>query len=68
MVTRIKADRSTCEGFANCVMNAPKYFDLDDDGKVVILRPTLDEADRDDVEAAVDSCPVLALRLEEKDG
>lgn len=67
MTTRVKADRSLCDGFAHCVMDAPAYFDLDDDGKVVVLRSDVAEADRADVEAAVEECPMAALRLEEED-
>lgn len=67
MTIRVKADRKACEGFANCVMNAPRHFDLDDDGSVVVLRSEVTEDDRMDVEAAVNSCPVLALHLEQVD-
>jgi 3-phenylpropionate/trans-cinnamate dioxygenase ferredoxin reductase subunit len=48
-------------------MDAPAYFDLDDDGKVVVLRSDVAEDDRADVEAAVEECPMAALRLEEQD-
>lgn len=67
MTTRVKADRQTCDGFAQCVMEAPKYFDLDDEGKVVVLRSDVAEADETDVEDAVESCPMAALWLERED-
>ncbi|MGH3971093.1 MAG: ferredoxin [Mycobacterium sp.] len=31
----LKADRATCQGYANCVAAAEDYFDNDDDGVVV---------------------------------
>lgn len=46
-------------------MEAPTYFDIDDDGVVVILKQEFGEEDRARVEAAVRSCPVSALRIEE---
>ncbi len=31
----IKADRTACQGYANCVIAAEDYFDIDDRGLVV---------------------------------
>ena len=62
-MTVISADRDKCQGYANCMVNAPDYFDLDDDGKVDILRPTPDPTEMDAVREAVSSCPVRALSL-----
>jgi ferredoxin len=60
---RITADPGTCQGYGNCLTNASDVFDIDDDGVVVVLRDTVDEADRPRVEEAVRSCPVDALRV-----
>lgn len=57
----IKADLCACQGYANCVVGAEDYFDIDDDGKVVMLRLEVSEADRKRVEEAARSCPVSAL-------
>ncbi len=57
----IKADLGACQGYANCVVGAEDYFDIDDDGKVVLLRLEVPEADRKRVEEAARSCPVSAL-------
>lgn len=46
-------------------MEAPKFFDIDDEGVVVVLQEEFGEDDRVRVEAAVRSCPVTALRIEE---
>ena len=71
----VKVDRSACQGYGNCIMKAPQYFDLDDDGLVFLKRPGVDSSeliqtaeidpdDRDRVEDAVNSCPVSALTIE----
>jgi len=60
----IKADLEACQGYANCVVGADDYFDIDDDGVVVVLKAIVPEADRARVEEAARSCPVSALRME----
>ena len=64
-MAQVTADLNKCEGYANCVMGASDYFDIDDDGLVVLLKAELDDADRKSVEEAVRSCPVSALRIVE---
>lgn len=62
---KIKADVPSCEGYANCVVAAPEYFDLDDDsGLVVVLQEDVVPEKKAYVENAVRSCPVAALRLD----
>ena len=60
----IEADGDVCAGYANCVMTAEKYFELDDDGTVHVLRADVEAADEDTVADAVAACTVSALRLE----
>jgi ferredoxin len=59
----ITADPSACQGYGNCLTNASDVFDMDDDGVVIVLRETVDEADRVRVEEAARSCPVNALTI-----
>ena len=61
----LKADLDACQGYANCVVGAEDVFDIDDDGIVVLLRTTIDPADRARVETAARSCPVSALRVQD---
>ena len=61
---RIVADRQTCEGLGMCEAMAPDFFEVDEDGLVEILDEHPGAENRTDLAAAVDSCPVLALRLE----
>lgn len=61
----VKADLHACQGYANCVVGATDYFDLDDDGIVVLLRTKVPEAERSRVTDAARSCPVSALVVED---
>ncbi|GLY39287.1 hypothetical protein Amsp01_053110 [Amycolatopsis sp. NBRC 101858] len=60
---RIEADRGKCDGLGMCEAMAPDFFEVGDDGTVVVLDERPGEEHRTDVAAAVDSCPVLALKL-----
>ena len=61
----VLADLETCQGYASCVESAPDAFDIGD-GVVVIVRPaTVPDGDRARLEAAVQSCPVAALSVQE---
>lgn len=61
---RIVADLATCEGLGMCEAMAPDYFEVNEDGVVDVLDDSPPESDRTDLAAAVDACPVLALKLE----
>lgn len=62
-MSRIGADTGLCEGIGMCETQADDYFRVGDDGVVEVLAEQVPEADRGYVRAAVDSCPVAALRL-----
>ncbi|MGW6460713.1 ferredoxin [Streptomyces sp. NPDC055078] len=59
----VRADLAACQGYANCVVGADSYFDIDDDGVVVILRTEVSDEDRIRVDEAARSCPVSALKV-----
>lgn len=61
---RIVLDRAKCEGLGMCEAMADDYFELADEDHVTVLDEHPDESERDHVNAAVQACPVLALRLE----
>lgn len=63
----IIADLNRCQGYANCVVTAPEYFDLTDEGKVSVLRATVADGAEALVAEAVASCPAAALRLARTD-
>lgn len=55
-----------CREYANCVMEAPDAFDLDEEtGKVVALVAEPDPSQYEQVRAAAASCPVRAIALVE---
>ncbi len=60
---RIEVDRDACEGLGMCEAMAHEYFELDDDDTLTVIEPTPAEDDRSKVHAAVEACPVQALRL-----
>jgi ferredoxin len=61
---RAKVDLDKCDGYANCVVEAERVFDVDPaSGRVVVLLDPVPEAFRDEVMRAVASCPVAAIHL-----
>ena len=51
---KVEIDTKLCKAYANCTFEAPEIFD---DGSL--------ENRRDEVERAVDGCPVGAIRITE---
>ena len=62
---RITTDTDRCVGSGQCVYNAPKIFDQDEEATVVLLERSPDDSQLDLVRAAVDRCPSGALALVE---
>jgi ferredoxin len=61
---RVTLDESLCQAYGNCLLAAPEVFDLDASSAVAtVLQPGPPESLRPEVEEAVRSCPVEALRL-----
>lgn len=60
----VEIDTTLCKAYANCTIEAPDVFAVDDaTGKVTLLIDSPPDDLRDDVERAVDACPVQALRV-----
>jgi ferredoxin len=64
---RIVVDRGRCTGIGICESIAEMYFEVGDDGGMVVLRDDIAEADRESVERAVRSCPAVALSIQAGD-
>ena len=62
---RIVVDRELCDGHGMCEAMAHEYFALDDDDVLTVLVESPPESDRAAVHAAVQSCPALALSLQD---
>jgi len=58
----VEVDPNVCIGASPCVGVAPKTFELDGEGKAVILR-TVDEDAVENIINAARSCPVSAIKV-----
>lgn len=60
---KVTLDRTLCNGYGNCVMEAPEVFDLDDEALGIVLQdePPAEQLER--TEAAARTCPVQAISL-----
>lgn len=56
---RVEVDRDLCIGSGDCVATQPDVFELDDEGKAIVLNP--DAASTDDIVEAAQNCPVTAI-------
>ncbi|HMR01486.1 MAG TPA: ferredoxin [Candidatus Gracilibacteria bacterium] len=58
---KIKIDRDLCIGAAPCVAIAPEVFELDEEGKAIVLDPK--GADDETIKLGAEACPTLAVIL-----
>ncbi len=66
MSEHIAVDRIRCDGHGLCADLIPEMIRLDDWGYPIIESAPVSAAVRQHANRAVDSCPVLALRLEHR--
>lgn len=59
MIT-IDIDMGKCQHYGQCVFEAEDIFQLDDDGKIHYTKEVPDDR-KEDVENAVDVCPMQAI-------
>lgn len=57
----VSVDHSLCQSYAVCVSVAPDYFELDSEGKLVVLQESVDSGDEDTIDEAEMVCPTQAL-------
>ena len=60
---KITADLDTCEGLGMCEAMAVDYFEVQPSGLVKVLDDSPEPDRVQEVRAAVESCPVMALKL-----
>lgn len=58
----VRIDRLLCVGFGDCIDVAPRLFRLDDEG-IAVFEEGTDDAPRELLEAACESCPVDAISI-----
>jgi ferredoxin len=65
MTLTVLFDADKCQGYANCIIEAPEVWDFDEDNDRAVLRdPHPDEALRAKTEATVRCCPAQAIQLD----
>lgn len=63
---RLHLDIDKCQGYANCLIEAPALWDFDDDDdRAVLLISEPDDALRDRAEASARCCPAQAISIQE---
>lgn len=60
----INVDRNLCIGAAPCVAIAGDIFQLDDEGKAIVIGPSTDDLN---TKLAAEACPVRAIFLYSED-
>ncbi|MFL6106603.1 MAG: ferredoxin [Marmoricola sp.] len=61
---KVLVDFSKCTGLGICESLAPGFFEVDDDGDLVLLKEDITDAELQEVEEAVAGCPTEALRIQ----
>lgn len=61
-VIKIEVDMDVCQSYGQCVFEAEDVFQLDDNGKLQYKKEVPDDR-LDDIESAVDVCPMQAISL-----
>lgn len=64
MAQQVTVDRKLCDNHGQCAIAAPAVFRMNDDG-VLEYDETFDDALLDEVEEAMDVCPVQAIFLKD---
>lgn len=61
---KVVVDFVKCTGLGICESMAPEFFEVNDDGDLVLLKEDITDDDLQSVEEAVAGCPTEALRIE----
>jgi ferredoxin len=61
---KVVVDFAKCTGLGICESMAPEFFEVNDNGDLVLLKEELTDDDLQSVEEAVSGCPTEALRIE----
>lgn len=66
MAYKMVFHRSLCQGYANCIIEAPQIWDFDEDADIAVLRAEFpNEELRANAEASVRGCPAHAIAIED---
>lgn len=59
---KVEVDMTKCQHYGQCVFEAPAVFKLNAEDKLEYVAE-VDDSEQDNVEAAVDICPMQAIRI-----
>jgi ferredoxin len=59
---KIEVDKLACQNYAQCVLEAPTVFTLNSDDELEYVAE-VEDSERENVEAAMDVCPMQAIRI-----
>lgn len=66
MAYKVSLDLNLCQGYANCLIEAPALFDIDEDtDKAILLNDSPGDEFRAQAEASVRGCPARAIAVED---
>lgn len=60
---KVVVDFEKCTGLGICESMAPEFFEVNDDGELVLLKEDISDDELQAVEEAVASCPTEALLI-----
>lgn len=66
MGCRIVVDREKCQGIGACVGAAPDVFEIDKEGKAIVINA--EGADDETIVLAAEACPVEAITVRDDSG
>ncbi len=66
MTYRIFVDRVKCQGIGACVGAAPDVFEIDNEGKAIVINS--EGSDDDTILQAAEACPLEAISLFDEQG
>lgn len=61
---KVKVDFTKCTGLGICESVAPDFFEVNDEGDLVLLKSDVSDDELQAVEDAVAGCPTEALSIE----
>jgi ferredoxin len=61
---KINVDMNKCQHYGQCVFDAPNVFRLNDEDKLE-YEATADDSERENVQLAIDICPMQAISFVE---
>ena len=59
----VTVDFDKCTGLGICESLAPDFFEVNDDGELLLLKEEIGDAELQEVEEAVNGCPTEALKI-----